>query len=134
MLLSILFDVHAPPEDLIEAVSLFVTVGALYWLIPPSFPSIFYNAGTVAPAMVKEFLYLHCNAAKPGLSIFGFRLVLRQHIYMCVYIDIYRNALLPLHLLQRPHGRASEGQGVPLPTLQRRKARFVDFCFRLVLR
>lgn len=70
MLMSILFDVHELPEDLVEAVTLFVTSGAMYWLLPPPYPPLFKPAGTLAPAKLKTFLYLHCNAAKPD-SLLG---------------------------------------------------------------
>lgn len=70
MLMSILFDVHEPPDELVEVATLFVTAGALYWLIPPSYPPLFKAAGTLAPTKLKAFLYQHCNAAKPG-SLLG---------------------------------------------------------------
>jgi hypothetical protein len=70
MLMSILFDVHDPPDDLVEAATLFGTNGAMYWLLPPPYPPLFKAAGTLAPTKLKAFLFLHCNAAKPG-SLLG---------------------------------------------------------------
>jgi len=65
LILSLLFDVHEPPDDLVEAATLFVTIGALYWLLPPSYPALFHTPGTLAVGKLKAFLYTHCNAAKP---------------------------------------------------------------------
>ena len=41
------------------------TVGALYWLLPPSYPPLLQTAGTLASSALKRFLYLHCNSARP---------------------------------------------------------------------
>jgi len=52
-------------DDLITKVAIYTTVGALYWLLPPSYPPLLQTAGTLAPSALKRFLYLHCNSARP---------------------------------------------------------------------
>ena len=52
-------------RDATSQVAIYTTVGALYWLLPPSYPPLLQTAGTLAPSALKRFLYLHCNSARP---------------------------------------------------------------------
>ena len=56
------------------------TVGALYWLLPPSYPPLLQTAGTLASSALKRFLYLHCNSARPEAVALegGFAAVVRR--------------------------------------------------------